>query len=649
MSSGLSGLNVAIFESRLQKTMADLVALRGGVPFSAPSMKEVPLENNPEAFRFAERLFTAGGAEGKIDILILLTGVGTRTLVSVLETRYPKEKIIDALRQVLIVPRGPKPVKVLQEWGVPYALTVPEPNTWREILSALDQNKGRVPVQGRTVAVQEYGAVNPELISGLEARGAKVLSVPVYRWALPDDLAPLKTVIRKMVDGQMDAAIFTTAVQIDHVFQVARQMRVEAPLKEAFKKLAVASVGPDASAAIRSYGVEVDIQPESPKMGPLVAETAEKAKAVLEQKRAREDCAADVRSAVLQVATTEEKLQNSVFLKACRREKTPTTPIWLMRQAGRYMKDYRALRDRHSFLALCRDKDLVTEITVKAQETINADAAIIFSDILLVLDAWGLGLEYTKGDGPLVRRPVSTAADVERLLDIDPSQSLRFVLDAIKQTRAALKPHIPLIGFAGAPFTLASYMIEGGASKDFRKTKECMRSGGGLWEPLMEKIVRVTSAYLCAQAAAGAQVVQVFDSWAGCLDRGEYERFVLPFSKKLIAEIRRTVPVIHFGTGTAPFLDFFASTGCQVVGVDHRISLKDAWEKIGPDQAIQGNLDPETLLKPRAEIRKEVKRILEEAAGRPGHIFNLGHGVLPATPLENVIALVETVHELSHC
>lgn len=280
--SKLSGLNVAIFESRLAKTMKDLVSLQGGVPFSAPSMKEVPLENNSEAFKFADKLF-----KGEVDVLILLTGVGTRTLVSALETRYSKSQIIDAWKKVLIVPRGPKPIKALHELGVPYALTVPEPNTWHEILKTLDQHKDKVPVQDRVVAVQEYGVTNTELLSGLNDRGAKVLRVPVYRWALPDDLGPLKAVIHQIVEGKMDVAIFTTAVQLDHLFRVADEMRQSEPLKSALKKLVIASVGPDTSDAIRSYGLPVDIQPESPKMGPLIAETAQRAKEILNAKRSQ--------------------------------------------------------------------------------------------------------------------------------------------------------------------------------------------------------------------------------------------------------------------------------------------------------------------------------------------------------------------------
>ncbi|MBI2095790.1 MAG: uroporphyrinogen decarboxylase [Candidatus Omnitrophica bacterium] len=357
--------------------------------------------------------------------------------------------------------------------------------------------------------------------------------------------------------------------------------------------------------------------------------------------------------------------EDSVFLKACRREETPYTPVWLMRQAGRYMKDYRLLRERTPFLDICKNKDLVTEITIGAQEKIGADAAIIFSDILLIVEPFGFDLSYLKGDGPSIRRAPSTgsargsgqrrgaralrtAEDVERLPDIDPEESLGFLMEAIRQTRRALKPEVPLIGFAGAPFTLASYLIEGGASKDFAATKEWMRRRPGAWGVLMEKIARATAKYLNAQVRAGAQALQIFDSWVGCLSAEEYKNFALPHSAALIRSLDQGVPVIHFGTGTDPFLELFSRAGGDVIGVDHRVRLDEARERIGTKQAIQGNLDPQLLSTGSlAEIKRGVQSILKQAAGRSGHIFNLGHGVLPETPPKNVVALIQMVHELS--
>lgn len=275
----LEGIEAVLFEARHAKTLAELVAKQGGRPFSAPAMKEIPLGDNPEAFRFAEALFA-----GRVDVLVLLTGVGTRYLTDVLAEKYPREKVIEAYKKTVIVPRGPKPIRVLNEWGVPFALTVPEPNTWNELVRSLDQNKEKVPVSGKTVAVQEYGVSNEELIRALQERGASVMRVPVYRWALPDDLSPLKEAVARILDGRTGLTVFTTAVQIAHVLQVAQTMGKKEPLVAALNRTVVASVGPDCSEALRSHGVAVDIEPESPKMGPLVVAAAEKAAAILSKK-----------------------------------------------------------------------------------------------------------------------------------------------------------------------------------------------------------------------------------------------------------------------------------------------------------------------------------------------------------------------------
>jgi uroporphyrinogen decarboxylase len=314
-----------------------------------------------------------------------------------------------------------------------------------------------------------------------------------------------------------------------------------------------------------------------------------------------------------------------------------------MRQAGRYMKEYRQLRQKVSFLELCKNPDLVTQVTVEAQEKIKADAAIIFADILLMAEAMGLGLEYLKTDGPSIRA-LQNSKDVENLAEVEPEDSLSFVLKAVRQTRKALKPDIALIGFAGAPFTLASYMIEGGSSRDFKKTKTWMRENTPSWHRLMEKLVRATAKYLNAQVKAGADAVQIFDSWVGNLTADEYGAFVFPHSKTLVENLDKKAPVIHFGTGTGHFLESFSQAGGDVISVDHRVKLTEAWERIGPSKAIQGNLDPLILCEDLKTIEKEVKAILDSVKGRPGHIFNLGHGVLPQTPVENVIALVEMVH-----
>ena len=333
------------------------------------------------------------------------------------------------------------------------------------------------------------------------------------------------------------------------------------------------------------------------------------------------------------------------FLKACRREPTPFTPIWLMRQAGRYMPEYRALRARLGFLELCKDPDAAAEVTVMAVERLGVDAAIIFADILLIVEPLDVGLEFAAGDGPVVRNPVRSPADVARLPDIDAAAAVPFVYDAVRKARAALK--VPLIGFSGAPFTLASYLIEGGGSRSYVYTKALMYREPEAWHALMRRLATAVTAYLNAQITAGAQAVQIFDSWVGCLAPDDYQRFVLPHMRNVIAEIIPGVPVIHFGTGTCGLLELMRQAGGHVIGLDWRVDLGVGWQRVGDDFAVQGNLDPVALFAPLDEIRDRAARILERAQGRRGHIFNLGHGILPRTPVDHVIALVDMVHELS--
>jgi uroporphyrinogen decarboxylase len=340
------------------------------------------------------------------------------------------------------------------------------------------------------------------------------------------------------------------------------------------------------------------------------------------------------------------ELYNSPFLQACRREPTSYTPVWLMRQAGRYMHEYRQIRARVPFLELCKTPDLATEVTVTAIERLGVDAAIIFADILLMLEPMGMQLEFAAGDGPVLANPIRRADDVARLRDIDAAAALDFVMQAIRMTRAQLKPQIPLIGFAGAPFTLASYMLEGGSSRHYVHTKTFMYTHPTAWQALMTLLSRNVAGYLKAQIAAGAQAVQLFDSWVGNLSPEDYRTFVLPYTRATIADLPPGIPVIHFGTGTGALLELMREAGGDVIGVDFRVELNHAWQRLG-DVGIQGNLDPAVLYADHAYIRQRVQRILLQAAGRAGHIFNLGHGILPTTPVDNVIALVDTVHNLS--
>jgi uroporphyrinogen decarboxylase len=321
------------------------------------------------------------------------------------------------------------------------------------------------------------------------------------------------------------------------------------------------------------------------------------------------------------------------------------TPVWFMRQAGRYMPEYRKLREQHSILDLCHTPELAAQVTLQPVERLGVDAAILFADILLPFEPLGLGLSFAAGEGPHIANAISRQAEVERLPVLDPEQALDYVLEAVRLARAALPPDIPLIGFAGAPFTLASYAIEGGSTRTFTKTKTLMYQAPDTWNLLLAKLADLVGAYLAAQARAGAQALQLFDSWVGCLSPADYRTYVLPHSRRALTLAAASgVPIIHFGTGTAPFLEDFASAGGDVIGVDWRISLDEAWVRIGDTRAVQGNLDPAALLAPAPERDARVRDILARAAGRPGHIFNLGHGVLPETDVGAVRAVVELVH-----
>ena len=338
---------------------------------------------------------------------------------------------------------------------------------------------------------------------------------------------------------------------------------------------------------------------------------------------------------------------NDRFLKACRREPVDCTPVWFMRQAGRYMAEYRALRAKHSILELCKTPELAAQVTLQPIDRFPLDAAIIFADILLPLEPMGLSLEFAAGEGPVIHNPVRNQADVERLTVIDGGE-LEYVAEAIRQARRALNGRVPLIGFAGAPFTLASYAIEGGSSRNYLLTKQLMYCEPKAWHQLMDKFARVITGYLRRQIKAGAQAIQLFDSWVGCLSVGDYVEYVMPHVQLIFEGLKREgVPMIHFGTGTSAMLRQMREAGGDVIGVDWRIHLDEAWATVGHDVAVQGNLDPLTLFAPLHEIERRVADILRRAGGRPGHIFNLGHGILPATPIEHVAATIDMVHKLS--
>lgn len=340
---------------------------------------------------------------------------------------------------------------------------------------------------------------------------------------------------------------------------------------------------------------------------------------------------------------------DSPMMRAARSQQTDTVPVWMMRQAGRYMAEYQAVRDKVSFLELCKTPHLAAEVMLTAVEKLGVDAAIIFSDILLILEPMGLPLEFLPEGGPHISRPIRLPEDVKNIRELETHDELDYVMNTVKYTREGLDDRLPLIGFAGAPFTLAAYAVEGGgpggSGRNFRQVKAFMHLYPDDWYDLMKKLALSTARYLNGQIAAGAQIVQIFDSWVGCLSNEDYKKYVQPFSKMLIDLIHSGTPIIHFAPGNPILLPDVRDAGGHVIGVDWRISIDQAWNMIGADYAIQGNLDPAILLTNRDIIRRHVLHILRLVERRPGFIFNLGHGIMPQTPVENAIALVEAVHE----
>ena len=635
-SPSFGQLRVASLESRKGDDIARLIERFGGLPFVSPSMREAPLEENAAAIDFAHRLIT-----GDVDIVIFMTGVGFRHLLTAVEKRIDRQRYLNVLGDVITIARGPKSVVAMKEVGLTATHRIPEPNTWREVLTYMDAH---VPMVHQTVGIQEYGKPNPSLIAGLEARGARVVNVKVYQYELPFDTQPLADNIQAILAGERDVILFTSAHQVANLLLMAERLHVERQLRGALQRMVIASVGPTTSEMIRDCELPVDVEPEHPKMGPLVMAAAEKSADILKRKRRSHISVSNPSDTS---SNSPAPWHDSPFLKACRREPVPFTPVWLMRQAGRYMKEYREVRGKTSFLELCKNPQLCSEVMCTAVQRLGVDAAIIFSDLLPILEPMGLDLEFAHGEGPIIHNPIRTASDVDRLDELENMDELRFVMQTVTQTRTDLPGHIPLIGFAGAPFTLASYAIEGGASRNYLHTKTLMLTDEPAWRTIMERLARSVTRYLNAQIAAGAQAVQIFDSWAGCLGPTDYRRYVLPYMKRMLGGLTPGVPVINFATGNPELLPLLAESGGDVIGLDWRIRLDEGWKRVGYDRGVQGNLDPTVLLTNRDTIRDRVEEVLKQADNRVGHIFNLGHGVLQQTPVENAIEVVKAVHELS--
>ncbi len=632
----LAGLRVAALESRRRDDMHRMIERFGGQAFVSPSMREVPIEENRPAIEFAYRVIT-----GEYTMVILLTGVGFRHLLTAIERSVDRQRFLDSLSDITTVARGPKPAAAMKEFGLTPTIRVPEPNTWRELIKTLDANGG---VTNQVIGLQEYGKSNTSLIAGLEARGARVDSIRVYHWDFPEDTKPLAENIRAIAKGQRDVLLLTSAHQVANMLRMASDLGLEEALRDNLNRMIVASIGPTTSEMLKQNDLPVDLEPEHPKMGHLVQETAERAQSLLGGRAARQVA---LRQQGVTPLNKNAPWYDGPFMRACRREASSVTPVWLMRQAGRYMSEYREVREKVGFLDLCKNPALCAEVMVTAVEKLKVDAAIIFSDLLPILEPMGMQLEFAKGDGPVIHNPLREAKDVERVTEIEQLDSLDFVMQTVTMTRAALAPNIPVIGFAGSPFTLASYMIEGGSSRNYHHTKSLMYREPQAWKELMRKLSRSVARYLNGQIAAGAQCVQLFDSWAGCLSVSDYRKYVLPHMQLIIDSIVPDVPVINFATGNPALLPLLRGDARTVVGIDWRIPLDQAWNVVGHDRAVQGNLDPIALLAEPETLREMAAEVLQAAANRAGHIFNLGHGILPQTPVDHAIALVDMVHEMS--
>jgi uroporphyrinogen decarboxylase len=336
---------------------------------------------------------------------------------------------------------------------------------------------------------------------------------------------------------------------------------------------------------------------------------------------------------------------DSIFVRACKSQRVERTPVWFMRQAGRYMPEYRAVRKQYSLLEICKKPALAAEVTITAAEALGVDAAIIFADLLLPLEVMGLPFHFSAGEGPVIEKPIRTKEDIANLRT-DRAAELGYVSEAVSLVAKHFANRVPVIGFCGAPFTLASYMIEGGGSRNYVHAKKMMYNSAADWVDLMQKLVAVTAAYAAAQVRAGADVIQIFDSWVGCLSVEDYRRYVLPHVVGMVKLLQQTgAPIIYFGTDSATLLPAMKETGAEVIGLDWRIPLDEGWRSLGHGCAVQGNLDPVLLFADWKELKPRAEDILSRAAGRPGHIFNLGHGILPETPVENVKDLARFVQE----
>ncbi|MEL6896229.1 MAG: uroporphyrinogen decarboxylase, partial [Planctomycetota bacterium] len=623
--------------------MQRLIEKYNGVAHVSPSMREVAIDPNRQAIDFAYNVIT-----GQIGVVVLMTGVGFRFLMRAIEKHVDAQQFLDALSDIITIARGPKPVAAMREFGLRPTHRVPAPNTWRELLQTIDQDQ---LVLNQTVGLQEYGNRNASLVAGLEARGAKVVPLRVYAYEFPQDVSSLRGNIDAVCCGHRDVAMFTSAHQVVNVLRMAGEMNCEEQFRQQMERMIAVSIGPTTTEAMQEAELRVDLSPQHPKMGHMVVDAARRAP-LLARRRGlcnmgdsptQTETPKGRRTLNLQQSENSDRddgrprheSDDSLFMRAARGMPTTRTPIWMMRQAGRYMAEYREVRAGRTFLDLCEDPAMCSEVMCTAVDRLGVDAAIIFSDLLPLLRPLGFDLKFVAGDGPVIDNPIRGPEDLSRVHRLDDVSSMGFVFETVRKTRQDLPSWMPLIGFSGSPFTLASYAIEGGGSRQYPGTKRMMHAQPQAFADLLHLLSDAVIAYLNQQIAAGAQCVQLFDSWVGCLSPSQYVRHVLPHMKHILANITPGVPVINFGTGNPELLPLMRGDYRTVVGVDWRIPLDIAWQRIGFDRPVQGNLDQSVLLSDEETIAQAVRDVLSRAGQRPGHIFNLGHGIMKETPVEN--------------
>lgn len=588
-------------------------------------------KNDVELKNLVNRILT-----GEIDVAVFMTAAGFEQFFERCSKTIDRKRLLNSLADIQTVSVGSLVTNKLIEVGIQPSIRVAEDIGWRDLLVNLDH---QCPVANLNVALESTIDIH-STAAGLEARGATVYRINPIEFSQHDPSSSEQDILDSIEDGDVGTLLFPNSVCASRYAALIGQ-RERPTLSKNAEDLVIMALGEETEQTLNQCGIECDVVLSR---NQLESEIKQSMVAVrMGRDRQSQQLSGPGSSAMDENAPWF----NSPFMKAIRREPVDVTPVWMMRQAGRYMQEYREVREKTPFLDLCRNPQLCSEVMCTAVNRLGVDAAIIFSDLLPILVPMGFDLEFLKGDGPVIHNPIRTNSDVDRVKPLENNDELQFVMDTVKQTRMDLPADMPLIGFAGAPFSLASYLIEGGSTKNYALTKQLMYSDTVAWRELMSRLTSSITIYLKGQIEAGAQCVQLFDSWAGCLGVNEYRTYSLPYVSEIISQISPLAPVINFATGNPALLPELAMTSAQVIGIDWRIPLDRAWKTVGYDRAVQGNMDPTVLLSGPKQIREKVETVLGQASGRPGHIFNLGHGILPQTPVDNAIALVDMVHEIS--